>query len=264
MTERERRPSSTPRASTKDAARPSLDPEGAYRIATVAELTEVPEPTLRAWSGATGSLRRAARPPGTACTARPRWSRSARCAGSPRRGMAAAEAAKRALPRAERTVGDDERATSALEHDAYGTAVTEILGAIERFDDEGLDEQLRRLLFLGGAHAHPAAGDPARPRGGRGALAPRRAHRRGGAFRVVQAQHAPPRFAPPRAGRGRRRARRLGVLRRRRTRDRPSQSPSSSPNGASGPPSSACGPHPRGFEGRFRCWRLGSWRSPSR
>lgn len=122
--------------------------EGPYRIATVAELTSVPEATLRAWERRYGIPS----PERTASGYRLYGAAEVEQVREMRRlceqGIAASEAAKvvRArspLPEAAVEVVPDANA------DSYATMVGAMLVAIERFDDDGLEEQLRRLLVLG-------------------------------------------------------------------------------------------------------------------
>jgi DNA-binding transcriptional MerR regulator len=119
--------------------------EGPYRIATVAELTGVPEPTLRAWERRYGLPT----PDRTESGYRLYGPGHVRqvlemkrlCEG----GVAAAEAAKLVLERGEA----DPPATAAL--DSNAALVDAIVDAVKRFDDAGLDQLLRRVLLLGSA-----------------------------------------------------------------------------------------------------------------
>ncbi len=120
---------------------------GPYRIAAVAELTGVPEPTLRAWERRYDipSPRRTAsgyRLYGEREIAQVRRMR-ALCAN----GISAAEAAKR--------VAKERRATAKREValDALGSASEALLCAIERFDEEAIDREVRRLPYAGPATA---------------------------------------------------------------------------------------------------------------
>ncbi len=128
-------------------------PEGPYRIATVAELTGVPEPTLRAWERRYGIPT----PQRTASGYRLYGPREVNQVKEMRRlcdeGMAAAEAAQAVLVRTEEPVPLPPSPVSRghLPDDAYQATVDAILAAVERFDDGALDEELRRVMFLGSA-----------------------------------------------------------------------------------------------------------------
>lgn len=123
--------------------------EGRYRIATVAELTGVPEPTLRAWERRYGIPR----PERTASGYRLYGEEEMRLVREMRRltesGMAAAEAAQLLLSR-ESTALSPGRNVPA-DKDAFALAVDALLEAVEQFDDLALDHQVRRLMFLGSA-----------------------------------------------------------------------------------------------------------------
>ena len=125
--------------------------EGRYRIATVASLTGVPEPTLRAWERRYG----VPEPARTDSGYRLYGEEDIALVREMRRlcaeGLAAAEAAK--LLRDRSTTGGPFEATAALDgaKDAYDLASDAILGAVEAFDDVALDRALRRLLFVGSA-----------------------------------------------------------------------------------------------------------------
>lgn len=125
--------------------------EGPYRIATVAELTGVPEPTLRAWERRYGIPT----PERTASGYRLYGAQQVRQVLEMRRlsdeGMAAAEAAKLLLSRdlAEEAAGEGGATDSA--GDSFQATIDAILAAVERFDDDALEEQLRRVMFLGAA-----------------------------------------------------------------------------------------------------------------
>jgi len=123
------------------------------RIRAVAELTGVPEPTLRAWERRYGIPTPTRTPSGYRLFG-PREIVAVRemrrlCDG----GLAAAEAADvvraqradedRVLPK--EATPEPPRATA----DAYDAAVAALVAAVVRFDDEGLEETLRRVVFLG-------------------------------------------------------------------------------------------------------------------
>jgi len=125
-------------------------PDGRYRIATVAELTGVPEPTLRAWERRYGIPS----PERTASGYRLYGEEEIRLVREMRRlcddGMAAAEAAKLLIARAS-PPSNGHAASVDAGKDGFELAVDAMLEAVERFDDLALDQQVRRLMFLGGA-----------------------------------------------------------------------------------------------------------------
>ncbi len=111
----------------------------------VAELTGVPEPTMRAWERRYGipTPERTAsgyRLYGPADVEQVREMKRL-CEG----GMAASEAAKLLLSGAAKSASTDAKAPP----DVYAASVESLLEAVERFDDAELDHQLRRLLLLG-------------------------------------------------------------------------------------------------------------------
>ncbi len=120
-----------------------LPASGPFRIHTVSELTGVPEPTLRAWERRYGIPK----PERSASGYRLYAASEVEQVRDLRRlcdeGMAAAEAAKVVL--AQRTTA----AASAPVVPPHAAAVERILAAIRRFDDAELDQELRKLLFLG-------------------------------------------------------------------------------------------------------------------
>lgn len=131
---------------------------GRFRIATVAELTGVPEPTLRAWERRYG----VPAPERTASGYRLYGEAEVEQVREMRRlcdeGMAPAEAARVLRSRA----AAGERAASSpggpLENgengdgtDPYALARESLLAAVERFDDLALDHELRRVFYLGNA-----------------------------------------------------------------------------------------------------------------
>lgn len=136
-------------------APPSRAPsEPLLRIHAVADLTGVPEPTLRAWERRYGIPS----PVRTASGYRlygPREIGEVRemrrlCEG----GLAAAEAATLVRAKAEAAVVAAEPASPAppaptFPTDGYAAAVEALLDAVARFDDDALDETLRRVMFLG-------------------------------------------------------------------------------------------------------------------
>jgi DNA-binding transcriptional MerR regulator len=139
----------TKRPATAPAPEPAL-PEGRYRIATVASVTGVPEPTLRAWERRYGIPQ----PERTASGYRLYGDEDLRTVTEMRRlcneGLAAAEAA--AVLRQRRALGQSPAGKSPdPTKDAYALAAASILDAVEAFDDVALESALRRLLFVGNA-----------------------------------------------------------------------------------------------------------------
>jgi DNA-binding transcriptional MerR regulator len=124
----------------------SSNESGLYRIAVVAELTGVPEPTLRAWERRYDipSPRRTSS--GYRLYGEREVEQVRRMRALCDSGISAAEAAKlvareRRLP-SKREVGA---------RDALGTAAEAMLHAIERFDEEALNREVRRLPYAGSA-----------------------------------------------------------------------------------------------------------------
>jgi DNA-binding transcriptional MerR regulator len=117
---------------------------GPYRIHVVAELTGVPEPTLRAWE----RRYHVPAPDRTASGYRLYSAQDVELVREMRRlcgeGVAAAEAA--------RLVGGRSGGTQSVERpsaDAYADAVRALVDAVVRFDDVALDAELRRVFYLG-------------------------------------------------------------------------------------------------------------------
>lgn len=141
-----RRNSSPPSTSTTSTSDDAL--RGPFRIHVVTELTGVPEPTLRAWERRYGIPT----PERTATGYRlygPRDVEQVRelkrlCEG----GMAAAEAAKLLLTRRDVPEASDSD-VSLVSADPYAVSVDALLDAVLAFDTDALEEQLRRLTFLG-------------------------------------------------------------------------------------------------------------------
>jgi MerR family transcriptional regulator, light-induced transcriptional regulator len=133
-----------------DDAKASGQSEGGpYRIHAVAELTGVPEPTLRAWERRYG----VPTPERTASGYRLYGEREVAQVREMQRlcaqGMAAAEAARAVAVESSFRVN----AARGTDPDSYAAAVDAILDAVTRFDDVGLDRQLRRAMFLGSTGA---------------------------------------------------------------------------------------------------------------
>jgi DNA-binding transcriptional MerR regulator/methylmalonyl-CoA mutase cobalamin-binding subunit len=124
---------------------PQQIPSGRLRIANVAELTGVPEPTLRAWERRYG----VPTPQRTASGYRQYGPNEIAQVREMCRllanGIAAAEAAR--MVREGSTT--DGAAPEPTVRDPYNVAREAIIDAIQRFDDDALDMQLRALLFLG-------------------------------------------------------------------------------------------------------------------
>jgi len=124
-------------------------PEGRYRIATVAELTGVPEPTLRAWERRYGVPSPERTASGyrlyTVTAVDEVRAMSSLCDG----GMAAAEAAKVVLSR--RVPQRTELHAPTLNVDVYEATVAALVDATVRFDVDDFEEKVRRLPLLGGA-----------------------------------------------------------------------------------------------------------------
>ena len=108
-------------------------------------MTGVPEPTLRAWERRYGipSPKRTGSGYRLYSAKDVEQAREMRalCAG----GMAAADAAKLLLA----AIDDAPPKATAGEIDPYAAAIDEFLEAVLRFDDEALDRQMRRLMFMG-------------------------------------------------------------------------------------------------------------------
>lgn len=139
MTEREREGKPN-----RDEA-PDFPASGPFRIHTVSELTGVPEPTLRAWERRYGIPKPERSASGYRLYAGSEVEQVRELRRLCDEGMAAAEAAKVVL--AQRT----HAAATAPVVPPHAAAVERILAAIRRFDDAELDQELRKLLFLGTA-----------------------------------------------------------------------------------------------------------------
>ena len=121
---------------------------GPYRIHAVAQLTGVPEPTLRAWERRYG----VPVPQRTVSGYRLYGAREVHQVRAMRRlcdeGMAAAEAARVIMAEPARSLE-----ASSSSFDPYAAAVDAILVAVERFDDIAFDHEVRRAMFLGSSGA---------------------------------------------------------------------------------------------------------------
>lgn len=126
---------------------------GPYRIATVAEVTGVPEATLRAWERRYGIPT----PERTASGYRLYGAAEVEQVREMRRlceedGLAAAEAARVVQARAVAITGGPSPANHLEAGIDPFQAVTEaVLDAVARFDDEALEQQLGRLFLMGSA-----------------------------------------------------------------------------------------------------------------
>ena len=123
---------------------------GPYRIHVVAEVTGIPEPTLRAWERRYGIPS----PERTAAGYRLYSLREveqvramkAACDG----GMSAAEAA-RSVRQVRDAATVKETTAQTVDRSAFEGARNLLLEAIERLDDEALETRLRQIMFLGNA-----------------------------------------------------------------------------------------------------------------
>ncbi len=119
------------------------------RIHAVSELTGVPEPTLRAWERRYGIPT----PVRTASGYRLFGPREIAEVREMRRlcdeGVAAAEAANVVRARRGLVAAAEEPQADASTNDSYSTAVEALVDSVVRFDDEALEEVLRRIAFLG-------------------------------------------------------------------------------------------------------------------
>lgn len=125
---------------------------GPYRIATVAEVTGVPETTLRAWERRYGIPT----PERTASGYRLYGAAEVEQVREMRRlceedGLAAAEAARVVRARAVAVAGGASPANVVAGSDPFDAVVEGILDAVARFDDDAFEEHLGRLLFMGSA-----------------------------------------------------------------------------------------------------------------
>jgi DNA-binding transcriptional MerR regulator/methylmalonyl-CoA mutase cobalamin-binding subunit len=123
---------------------PHLDEAaGLLRIANVAELTGVPEPTLRAWERRYGVPTPERTPSGYRLYGAREVAQVREMKRLLANGISAAQAARTLRERP--PAGQDERPAG----DPYGQSRDAILEAVARFDEESLDLQLRALLFMG-------------------------------------------------------------------------------------------------------------------
>jgi len=122
---------------------------GAYRIQAVAQMTGIPEPTLRAWERRYGIPR----PERTASGYRLYGEVQLEQARAMRKlcegGMAAAEAAE--VVRASAAPAPPKKARAQRAADPHQATIQAMLEAVSRFDQRALETELQRLLFLGSA-----------------------------------------------------------------------------------------------------------------
>ncbi len=122
---------------------------GPFRIHAVAELTGVPEPTLRAWERRYGIPKPERGASGYRLYARAEVDQVREMRRLCEGGMAAGEAAK--LLVSSRGAGEPAAEPPTPRPSAHASAIASILEAIRRFDDAALDLELRKLMFLGTA-----------------------------------------------------------------------------------------------------------------
>lgn len=120
---------------------------GPYRIAVVAELTGVPEPTIRAWERRYDVPTPRRTPSGYRLYGDREVEQVRHMRALCESGVAAAEAAK--LVAKERRAPNKEIGA----RDALDAAAQAILRAVERFDEDALDCEVRRLPYVGSALA---------------------------------------------------------------------------------------------------------------
>jgi len=122
---------------------------GTYRIAVVAELTGVPEPTLRAWERRYDIPSPTRTPSGYRLYGEREVDQVRRMRSLCDAGVSAAEAAKVVMSE-RRAMRSASRRDS---RDALDVAADALVRAIERFDEEALDREVRRLPYAGSAVA---------------------------------------------------------------------------------------------------------------
>jgi DNA-binding transcriptional MerR regulator len=128
------------------------EPQALLRIQTVAELTGVPEPTLRAWERRYGIPAPERTPSGYRLYGELDVEQVREMRRLCDDGIAAAEAAR--LVKARRAEEKSpERAPSSPGRTGHGAMTQAILSAVEQFDEEALDEAVRKLMFVGSATA---------------------------------------------------------------------------------------------------------------
>jgi DNA-binding transcriptional MerR regulator/methylmalonyl-CoA mutase cobalamin-binding subunit len=130
----------------KGPKEPDGEPAGKLRIANVAELTGVPEPTLRAWERRYGVPTPARTPSGYRLYGPAEIEQVREMRLLVDNGVSAAEAARTIR---ERPTNGAATQVEATDRDPYALTRQAIVGAIKRFDDDALDLHLRSLLFLG-------------------------------------------------------------------------------------------------------------------
>jgi len=145
MTERSRPRQARAAPRTEQA---SVAPRGPYRIHVVAELTDVPEPTLRAWERRYGIPTPERTPSGYRLYSESDVEQVREMRRLCDAGMPASAVAKLLL------AGKEPRESSPPRthlSEPYAETVEGLLDAVSRFDEAALDRQLRQLMFLGSA-----------------------------------------------------------------------------------------------------------------
>jgi DNA-binding transcriptional MerR regulator/methylmalonyl-CoA mutase cobalamin-binding subunit len=135
---------------SREDERPSPPvPEGRYRIATVAELTGVPEPTLRAWERRYGIPSPERTEAGYRLYGEEDIATVREMLQLCEQGLAAAEAAKLLLSRRGPRDASARAADDVAQRDPLELAVDAIVDAVRKFDDVALERSVRRAMFMG-------------------------------------------------------------------------------------------------------------------
>jgi len=128
--------------------------EGPYRIHVVAEMTGIPEPTLRAWERRYGIPTPERTATGYRLYSLREVEQVRAMKAACERGMSAAEAARWVRSRSEPEPAPEPLPAAPARLDETGAFVGArelLLDAIERLDDEALEARLRHVMFLGNA-----------------------------------------------------------------------------------------------------------------
>jgi len=125
----------------------ATDAEGPFRIASVAEATGVPEPTLRAWERRYGIPSPERTDAGYRLYGRAEIAEVREMRRLCDEGMAASEAAGVLLARRGGGRGGERQAQ--LEKSPFELTAEAIVRAVEHFDDDALEAEVRRLLVMG-------------------------------------------------------------------------------------------------------------------